>query len=246
MKRILPILISILTLALPLSGLAQEAQEPPELRLSRDFGYGGGLQIQGTFSFRINNPENFVRVEFLIDDQVVFTDEEEPFRYQFSTDVYEPGLHVMAARAYQADGTMLTSNLIQREFVTAEQAWESVGGIIIPVLVIVGLLTVLGFVVPLITSRKQDFKPGVYGAAGGAICPRCRFPYTRHFFAPNMVLGKLERCPHCGKWAIVAAANPAALKEAEARWASENPGTIETPSEEQKLQRMLDDSRYQD
>ncbi|MBN1667950.1 MAG: hypothetical protein JW862_12720, partial [Anaerolineales bacterium] len=181
MKRLFPFLILILTLVLPVAGLAQEAQEAPELRLSRDFGYGGGLQIQGTFSFRIANPENFVRVEFLIDEEVVATATQEPFRYQFSTDLYEPGLHTLAAIGYLADGRALRSNQIQREFVTSDQAWDAVGGFIIPVLVIVGVLTVLGFAVPLIASRKQDFKPGVYGAAGGAICPRCRFPYTRHF-----------------------------------------------------------------
>ena len=80
--------------------------------------------------------------------------------------------------------------------------------------------------------------------AGGAICPRCTFPYTRHMFAPNMLVGKLERCPHCGKWAIVPQANAAALQAAEERLAAEGEDQIETVSEEEKLRRMIEDSRF--
>jgi hypothetical protein len=95
-------------------------------------------------------------------------------------------------------------------------------------------------------GRKKPHVPGVYGMAGGAICPRCTFPYARGLMAPNLVIGKLSRCPHCGKWAVVAAASPDALAAAEARLAAENQGEVREDSEAEKLQQRIDDSRFED
>ena len=52
------------------------------------------------------------------------------------------------------------------------------------------------------------------------------------------------RCPHCGKWAIVPRASSDALQAAEERFAAENKGTIQTQSEAEKLQQMIEDSRF--
>ena len=64
--------------------------------------------------------------------------------------------------------------------------------------------------------------------------------------APNLLAGKLERCPHCGKWAIVPRAAPQVLQEAEDRLRE---GSLETEttseSEAEKLRRMLDESKYE-
>jgi len=72
-------------------------------------------------------------------------------------------------------------------------------------------------------------------------------PYSRHFFSPNMLLGKLERCPHCGKWAIVRAAYGTELREAEQRFrADQEQGNIQVEEDEAgRLKRMLDDSRFE-
>jgi hypothetical protein len=37
-------------------------------------------------------------------------------------------------------------------------------------------------------------------------------PFSRSVLAPNMLVGKLERCPHCRKWAIVGRAGSADLE----------------------------------
>jgi hypothetical protein len=118
--------------------------------------------------------------------------------------------------------------------------------IIVPLLVIVGVATLVGALAPVLMMRGNEFKPGNYGAAGGAVCPRCTFPYSRSVIAPNLLVGKLQRCPHCGKWAIVARASQQNLDEAEKRWYKEGTSSVETPSYEEKTRQLLDDSRYED
>lgn len=81
--------------------------------------------------------------------------------------------------------------------------------------------------------------------AGGAICPRCESLYRRHFLSPNMLVGKLERRPHCGKWAVVRQATAAELA-AGARWVADaTRGTLELENEADRLQRLIEESRYE-
>ena len=201
---------------------AQETGEPLDLRLTRDWGYGGlNGEIQGTFSLRVKGPEGVVRVDFIIDDAVVNSDAEPPFRYQFNTGEYPPGAHTLTAVGYLADGTPLHGKTYQRTFLTAAEAREATKALLVPLLLFVGAVTVGGFLVSLLISRRAGYQPGKYGMAGGAVCPRCGFPYTRHMMSPNLLVGKLERCPHCGKWAVVPAASRADLQAAEERWAQD-------------------------
>ena len=67
------------------------------------------------------------------------------------------------------------------------------------IIVFIVLVVVFRFIVPFL--RRNDagsFVPGQDGVAGGAICPRCELPYSRKTFSPNLLIGRLERCPHCG------------------------------------------------
>jgi hypothetical protein len=242
MRKLLTISALLALLLLPTSARAQE--EELALRLTRDFGYGAGAQIQGTFSLRVSGPEDVVKVDFIIDGEVVHTATEAPFRYQFKTDVYTPGLHTMTAVGYKADGTAVSGPEFTRQFLSKEEANSSVMKFIVPVLVLVGLAALAGAVLPALMMRGKAFKPGQYGTAGGAVCPRCTFPYSRSLLAPNLLVGKLQRCPHCGKWAIVRSATRVELDAAEARWAKEGTSSVEAPSEEDKMRQLLDDSRY--
>ena len=227
---------------LPKSAFAQD--EELSLRLTRDWGYGAGAQIQGKFSLRVEGPDDIARVDFIIDGDVVHTASAPPFRYQFHTDDFTPGLHTMTAVGYKADGTPLYGTEYVRHFLSADEAKSSTMKIIIPILVIVGIATLVGAFAPVLMMRGKEFKPGNYGAAGGAVCPRCTFPYSRNVLAPNLLVGKLQRCPHCGKWAIVSRASQVDLTAAEERWAKEGTSTVEAPSDEEKRRQMLEDSRY--
>jgi hypothetical protein len=244
MRKLLLIAVVFVISLIPLSAVAQE-EETLDLRLRRDWGYGAGGQVQGKFSLRVDGPDDIVKVEFIIDDEVVGTATEAPFRYQFNTDKFPPGVHTLTAVGYKADGTPVYGTEFVRQFLSAEQAHSSTMKIIVPLLLVVGVISLAGILGPVLMGRGKEFKPGQYGAAGGAVCPRCEFPYSRSMMAPNLVVGKLQRCPHCGKWAIVPRASQVMLEAAEKRWAREGTSSVEAPSEDEKLKQMIDDSRYE-
>jgi hypothetical protein len=244
MRKIFLIAVILSVFLFPDSALAQD--EELALRLTRDWGYGAGGQIQGNFSLRVNGPDDIVKVDFIIDGEIVHTVSEPPFRYQFHTNDFAPGVHSMTAVGYKADGAPVYGTEFVRQFLSADEAKSSTMKIIVPILAIVGIVTLVGALAPALMMRGKEFKPGNYGAAGGTVCPRCTFPYSRNVLAPNLLVGKLQRCPHCGKWAIVARASQAELQAAEERWAREGTSTVETPSEEERMRQMLDDSRFDD
>ncbi|MCL4871119.1 MAG: hypothetical protein KJ063_19340 [Anaerolineae bacterium] len=227
------------------------AQDEPALtiRLSRDWGAAVGGRIQGTFSVRVTGPDNLERVVFYIDGERMGEDNEPPFRLQFLTDSYPTGPHTFTVTGFTRDGQELTSNEIRATFMSASDSQESLTRVMIPLIVGLALFAVI---VPLgiaIASKRQKLAPGAtrhYGVAGGAICPRCQRAYPRHFFSPNLFTGKLERCPFCGKWAVVAAASPEKLAAAEAaERQSLHEHVADSPiSPEEKLRRRLDDSRF--
>ena len=117
------------------------------------------------------------------------------------------------------------------------------------IIVFVVSVIVFRFIVPVIRrSDTGSFMPRQYDVSGGAVCPRCELPYSRKTLSPNHLFGKLERCPHCGKIAVVRRATVATLEAAEARLAADNqidpPQSAQTQSEERRQQ--LEDSRFVD
>lgn len=244
MRKIVLIAAVFVLFLTPFPAAAQE-EESLDLQLRRDWGFGAGGQVQGKFSLRVNGPDDIVKVEFIIDDEVVSTSTESPFRYQFNTDDFPPGVHTLTAVGYKADGTPVYGPEYVRQFLSADEARSSTMKIIVPLLLVVGVISLVGILGPVLMGRGKEFKPGQYGAAGGAICPRCEFPYSRSMMAPNLVIGKLQRCPHCGKWAIVPRASQTALEAAEQRWAKEGTSSVEDPTEDEKMKQMIDDSRYE-
>lgn len=238
--------ITLLLFVMPALAHAQEGPTPLDLKLRRLFGYGGIGQIEGAFSLSVADDGELARVDFLIDGQVVHTAEGAPFEFRFNTGEFPPGDHTMTAAGYTAAGEARPSQSIQREFLSAEAAGEATTRILVPLLIVVLGITAASAILPVLLGRKRVHRPGQYGAAGGAICPRCGNPYARRFWSPNLLAGKLERCPHCGKWAIVRRADGAALAAAEARLASEGEPQLESSeSEEDRLRRLLDESRYE-
>jgi hypothetical protein len=62
-----------------------------------------------------------------------------------------------------------------------------------------------------------------------------------------MLTGKLERCPHCGRWSIARRARPQELEAAEARLAAEESrGALAVDDEKERDRRMIDESRFEE
>ncbi len=226
---------------------AQGSDASLQLTIDRNFGFSLGGRIQGKFTLKAEGPENLTHVEFLIDDAVVSTDRERPFRYSFNTGEYDLGVHHISAVGYTSLGEILRSLVRKYEFVSVEESLRGATGIVVPILIGIAALVVIAALSTMLMRRKGG-RPriGEYGSAGGAVCSRCGLPFERHVLSPNLLIGKLERCPHCGKWAIVRRASREALEKAEERWMDDEArGGLDMESEEDKLHRMIEDSRFE-
>ncbi len=234
-------------LAVPVGAAAQNVEETLVLGLTRTFGYGGfNGQIQGAFKLSIKSEhEDLVRVDFLLDDEVIHSATQGPFDFSFNTSAYADGEHVFSANGYRSDGSGIDGNEFSRTFLSSEDSNSKTKDMIVPLIVGIGVLTLAGTLGSTFFARKKKFTLGKYGMAGGAICPKCKFPYSRSVMAPNLLVGKLQNCPHCRKWAIVSAASAVDLKSAKARLTKEGSATVETPTEEERLKKLLDDSRFE-
>jgi len=247
-------LISRLLLAIGflLAWVVPANAQASELRLSlhKDWGYSAGGQVQGLFTLLVRGPQDMVSVRFDLDGEEIATLTQPPFALQFNTDKYPTGWHKLSATARTSSERTLASNVINVEFVSAEQGWQVVQRIMTPLLVIiVGVILISTLGQFLLTGRGQRrFEPGAprnYGAAGGAICPKCKRPFARHLISPNLLVGKLERCPYCGKWSVVPPASREALAAAEAAESQASRPSVPEASPEEKLRRQLEQSRYE-
>lgn len=242
----------LLMLIFVMPAFAQDGTEV-ELHLSRDFGYSSGTgKIQGTFSMSASGPAEVTKVVFYIDNQPIGEDNEPPFRIQFNTDSYPLGPHTLKAVGVTVDGQEIPSNEIRNEFVSAEEGWQAGMKLALPLLGVVLLVALVSILGPalFLRGKKSYLPPGTtrtYGISGGTICPKCNRPFSIHFFGFNMIVGKLDRCPYCGKWSLVKRYSQAELRAAEEAELEFMKNEISLPeeTEEDKLRKELDDSRYQ-
>jgi DNA-directed RNA polymerase subunit RPC12/RpoP len=221
------------------------------LTFSRDFGYSSGTgDIQGTFSMKVSGPAYLSRVEFYIDDAKIGEDSESPFRLQFTTDNYPLGLHEMFAIGYTADGREYRSKVVTANFVSADEGWQAAGKIAIPLITVVFGAILLSVVIPMLIGRgkREELPLGAerkYGMRGGGICAKCKRPFALPLFSMNLGFSKLARCPYCGKWSVVRALSLVKLRQAEQAELDQAEGQVPEISEEEKLKKELDDSKYQ-
>jgi hypothetical protein len=249
-------ILTLLTLFIFGMSSAAQAQDGNELSLSlsRDFGYSSGTgKIQGTFSLKVKGPEDLARVEFLIDGKSIGEATQPPFNLQFNTDDYSLGVHTMTVVGFTVNGQELHSNEVRAEFVSATEGWQSALKIAIPIIAVALIAVLLSSVGPLLLGRgkKSNVPLGSqrsYGVLGGTICPKCGHPFSVHVWGINMLVGKLDRCPYCGKWSIVRRYPITALREAEVAELEDakDQGQVPTLSEEEKLHKELEDSRFRD
>jgi hypothetical protein len=232
---------------------AQAQEEELTFSVRRTFGYGGGSQIQGSFRMEVTSPADLVSVTFRIDETVVGTVTQAPFRVNFETDDYPPGWHALTAAAQTRDGRTLTSPVRRFEFLSAAQAWQAGQGLLIPMVSVVGVVLLIAMGVPFIltfTGRRSRLPLGAprsYGLLGGTICPKCERPFGLHWWAFNVSLvGKFDRCDHCGKWSLVRRESAERLAEAEAAELLDAQGAAPAVREdgEATLRRQLEETRY--
>ena len=247
MKKYCVALLILMIVLIALPAGAQESEAGLQLSVRRDFGFGMGNLIQGRFTLQGTGPDDLVRVEFLIDEQVVGVDSEPPFHFSFSTSDYPLGDHRISARGFTTTGDELHSVARTLKFVSADEGWRAAMGIAMPIVVGTIILILAASLGTMLIGRPRvALRVSEYGLAGGAVCPQCELPYRRHFLSPNILVGKLGRCPHCGKWAVVRQATAAELAAAEARWVADaTRGTLELENESDHLQRLIEESRYE-
>ena len=229
-----------------------QKNSPLTINLIRNLGSATGSGIKGTFTIRANGPDNLESVTFYLDDTSIGTITEPPFNLKFNTDNYPPGTHTITAVGITSNNQELQSNRITRTFLTASENVKSILFLIVPLII---LIVVGRFIANRIANRGQ--KPAhalakIDGPQGGAICPKCYKPFARHWWAPNFVSSKYDRCPHCHKWSMVTRQSPEllqaalealgqadALAQADAETSEPAP-----PDNENVLKRHLDDSRF--
>ena len=259
MKRFFWIGLLIFTLLIPVSGVSAAEEPDFVIRLNRDWGYGGmGNQIQGNFSLLVKEDPGLVRVTYLMDDIEMGSVSEAPFRFSFDTDDYPSGEHAYWAVGELPDGTTLTSNRIQVDVLTAEDANVDVRLILGIIFGTMAIGAILSWGVTKWISKKvetgeyfgEDLLPKGFNFRGGTICPNCGKPYAYKLFSMNLLTRKFDSCPHCGKWRVSKPVSREVfiekVKELKGKTADE-PAMDQKPlTEEEKLRRQLDDSRYVD
>jgi hypothetical protein len=250
MRKVKILLFVLLVFVLTIPVYAQDGNDRLTIHLRRDFGYRAAGQIQGRFTISADGPHDLERVKYLLDGKFFAEVSEAPFKYSFSTSEYAVGAHTFSAVGTTASGAEVFAEEVRLEFVSAEESWQQVANLAVPLMAGLVVLMVLGTLLLTLTGRRSgSFKLGKYGSAGGAVCKGCGFPYPRHFLSPNLLVGKLEMCPHCGKWAIIPRASRAALDEAETRFSADAEiGLLEQEPEggAAQEQHKLDETRYFD
>jgi len=234
-------------------GIAYAQGEEITLKFSRDFGFASGTgKIQGLFSMKVTSSEQLSEVVFYIDTESIGKAVVEPFNLQFNTDNFSPGVHTLYAIGHTIDGRELKTREEITEFLSPQDSKKATLTLIVPILGLSLIAVILSAVIPaFLTKKKGTLAPGTernYGAAGGTICPRCSRPFPRHVFAPNMLLGKLERCPHCGKWGIFRIYPIDLLRKAEEAELDTDyfQGASKLPIDENdKLRGELEDTKFQ-
>lgn len=221
------------------------------INLRRDFGYGNGMDIRGTFSIRLVGDETLVeQVIFLIDKQPIGTVNDAPYRLQFHTDDYDLGLHSLIAEVTLQDGTTLQTESIQANFVSADQEGKFVTTVLVGIFGAIAVSFIIMAIIQTVVFKKKKGENGPqkknYGLLGGTICPKCGIAFPRHLWGINLFVGRLDRCDHCGKWVMTTRATPAALRTAEdLDQSGTQPDKVEIPPEK-TLEQRLDESKFID
>jgi hypothetical protein len=190
-----------------------------------------------------------ILITFLVSLVIISTaSAQAPFAIQFVTDNYPTGAHVFTAVGFTTDGKEIGSKTISTVFVSNEEGSAASLKIVVPILVVVFGAMAISAITSMVNVRKGKKLPA--GASrsysfGGGICPKCKRPFGFHLLGLNMIVGKLTPCPHCGKWSVVKRATMSDLHAAELAELDTEKAQIHDASDEEKIRKELDDSKYQ-
>ena len=250
------VVIIILILVLPFLYLSVEAQSNVlSIDFSRDFGYAaiGSNTIQGLFSITASSTINLKKVSYYLDNVLLGEATSKPYKIQFNTDSFSEGQHSIHAEGETFSGEIIRSEIVTFVFISAEASRKETLKIIGPLLGLVLVVTLLSAIVPAVFRKnKTNIPMGTqrnYGIAGGAICSKCKRPFERHVMSPNLIMGKLEICPHCGKWGIYRALPLNILRDAELKEIEDhltNADSVVESDTDDQLKKKLDESRFED
>jgi len=248
-KRI--ILLFIIALVLAVSFSAVLAQESPySLRLTRVWGYGNGVDINGRMSLTVKgNQPQIQEVTFLMDGLIIGVVGTSPFKLEFDTNDFDPGIHRLTAEVKTTAGETHTTDALASNFVEKEAANQS----LLRTLLIVGgiVLASIGLQLLMQKNSKKTVKVDEnghiqYGAFGGTICPNCGQTFQRSPIGINLGGRRLQTCPHCGKLVAVRRASSQELEAAERRFTPEAEELTAVQIDHQDKQESYDDSKYTD
>jgi len=240
-------MLFVLAMVFALSFSAVMAQESPfTLRMVRDWGYGNGTDINGRMSLSVKGDQAQIQqVTFFIDGEVMASVTSAPFKLQFDTNNFDPGLHRLTAEVKTIAGETYTTNGLVSNFVEKGAANQST----LKILLLVGGIVAVSMGIQFLMQKNANKNPKYdengriqYGVWGAAVCPSCGQPFNRSFLGINLVGVRLERCPHCGKLVAARRASPLEIERANQKTQPEEPQKfVEKPEEDD-----LDESRFVD
>jgi len=240
------LLILLIGLAAGFKTASAQDDSPYTIKLRRDWGYGSGMDIQGKMSLSLNGDESQIdTVTFYLDEQVMAELSQEPFKLSFSTDDYPSGVHNLSAKVSTKAGESFDVKPLMVNFLSSSEAGEKTTKLLVIVGALVGGSMLLSY---LISSRQKD-QPGKASAGihGLAVCNQCGQTFPRSFFGMNMVIGKFERCPHCGKWQITRRASDFEIALADGTYVPDfDEDEQEAEATTKPAKDELDESRYID
>ena len=151
-------------------------------------------------------------------------------------------------------GVLLLGAPVAAGAASLQQAGEAGAAQYLPIIVVGIVLALL--VARQVFMRRDKPAPWAWRAAQLRRLPaeqcagNCGLPFARNVLDLNMLMGKLVRCPHCGKWAVLPAASPEELAacrgpgapDARRRDPAAEPARL---SSEEQLRRRIEDSRYE-
>ena len=235
------------------SALAQSAEY--KLNVQRTFGFSSGSQIKGNFSLSIVGPADTIQsVTYQLDGQTMATIDQPNFKFSFKTEDYPTGWHDLSAVVLTKDQLSVTTPVRRFQFVTSAEEATATRNIVVPLISGIVILMILGVGAQMLFLRGKHSTlplgaPRTYGIWGGAICPRCKRPFSIHMWAVNAGFSKFDRCDYCGKWSLVKRRSLDELRAAEqAELAETQTGAVPEFAQqaEETLRRKLDESRYID